>query len=65
VATQPAAKKAWNEMLNTDETLLDNYQFKEIIVGEYFEIKNCLFGLDRDSYLSIVKILNSSIIRKV
>jgi septal ring factor EnvC (AmiA/AmiB activator) len=34
-------------------------------VGEGFEIDNGVLGLDRDVYLSIVKFLDSSILRKV
>jgi hypothetical protein len=44
---------------------MNNYQFKEIIVVENFEIKNGVLGLDRDAYLSIVKFLDSSVVRKV
>jgi hypothetical protein len=58
-----AAKKVWNEMLNPNEYLWN--QFKEIIVFENFSIENGLFGLHRDCYLSIVKFLDSSILRKV
>jgi hypothetical protein len=36
-----------------------------MIVVEDFEIENGVLGLDRDVYLSIVKFLNSSIVRKV
>jgi hypothetical protein len=39
--------------------------FKEIIVFKDFEIVNGVLGLERDVYLSIVKILDSSILRKV
>jgi hypothetical protein len=38
---------------------------KFIEVTEKFEIKNGILGLDRDIYLSIVKFLNSSTVRKV
>jgi hypothetical protein len=34
-------------------------------VGEGFEIENGVLGLERDIYLSIVKFLDSSILRKV
>jgi hypothetical protein len=37
----------------------------EIVVFEDFEIKNGLLGSERDVYLSIVKFLDSSILRKV
>jgi hypothetical protein len=44
-----------------------NYsEFKEIIVVKNFEIKNGILGLDRDTYLSIIKFFNiSSTVRKV
>jgi hypothetical protein len=59
-----AAKDSWNKMLKADECLY-SYLFKEIIIIEDFEIKNGLLGLDRDCYLSIVKFLSSSVVRKV
>jgi ATP-dependent helicase YprA (DUF1998 family) len=34
-------------------------------IGESFEIENGVLGLERDVYLSIVKFLDSSILRKV
>jgi hypothetical protein len=34
-------------------------------LGEDFEIENGVLGLERDMYLSIVKFLDSSILRKV
>jgi predicted RNase H-like nuclease (RuvC/YqgF family) len=34
-------------------------------IGEGFEIENGVLGLERDIYLSIVKFLDSSILRKV
>jgi hypothetical protein len=40
-------------------------EFKEIIVFEVFEVENGVLGLDRDCYLSIVRFLDSSIVRKV
>jgi hypothetical protein len=43
---------------------MNNCQFKEVIV-EDFEVENGVLGLNRDVYLSIVKFLNSSIVRKV
>jgi hypothetical protein len=43
----------------------NNCQFKEIITFKDFEIKNGVLGLDRDVYLSLVKFLDSSILRKV
>jgi hypothetical protein len=39
--------------------------FKEVIVFEDFEVENGVLGLDRDTYLSVVKFLNSSTVRKV
>jgi hypothetical protein len=39
--------------------------FNEIIVFKDFEIENGMLGLERDIYLSIVKFLDSSILRKV
>jgi hypothetical protein len=44
---------------------MNSYEFKEIIVFNNFEIKNGLLELDRDCYLSIVKFIDSSILRKV
>jgi hypothetical protein len=40
-------------------------KFLRIIVAKDFEVKNGVLGLNRDVYLSIVKFLNSSILRKV
>jgi hypothetical protein len=45
-----AAKSSWNEMLNVVQDL---------------EVKNGLLGLEQNIYLSIVKFLNSSIVRRV
>jgi hypothetical protein len=44
---------------------MNTCKFKQIIVFEDFEIENGICGLDRDCYLSIVKFLDSSILRKV
>jgi hypothetical protein len=44
---------------------MNKSEFKEIIVFKDFELKNGMLGLHRDVYLSIVKFLNSSILRKV
>jgi hypothetical protein len=44
---------------------MNRCKFKEIIVVEDFEVENGVLGLDRDAYLSIVKFLDSSIVRKV
>jgi hypothetical protein len=41
------------------------WKIKELIVAEDFEIENGVLGLNRDVYLSIVKFLDSSILRKV
>jgi hypothetical protein len=40
-------------------------ELKEIFVFKDLEIENGMLGLDRDCYLSIVKFLDSSILRKV
>jgi hypothetical protein len=39
-------------------------KFKKIVIKD-FEVENGVLGLDRDVYLSIVKFLDSSIVRKV
>jgi hypothetical protein len=44
---------------------MNSCDFEEIIVSKDFEVDNGILGLDRDCYLSIVKFLNSSILRKV
>jgi hypothetical protein len=44
---------------------MNSDQYKEIIVVENFEAKNGVLVLDRDIYLSIVKFLDSSTVRKV
>jgi hypothetical protein len=44
---------------------MNGCDFKEIIVFEKSKIENGLLGLDRNAYLSIVKFLDSSIVRKV
>jgi hypothetical protein len=44
---------------------MNNCQLKEVIVVEGFEVENGVLGLNRDVYLSIVKFLDSSIVRKV
>jgi hypothetical protein len=43
---------------------MNSCQFKEIIIVENFEVDNGVLGLDRDVYLSIVKFLDSSTVRK-
>jgi hypothetical protein len=40
-------------------------QFKEIVVVKDFEAENGVVGLERDIYLSIIKFLNFSLVRKV
>jgi hypothetical protein len=44
---------------------MNNCDLKEVIVVEDFEAKNDVLGLERDIYLSIVKFLDSSKVRKV
>jgi hypothetical protein len=44
---------------------MNSCDFKEIIVTKDLEIKNGVLGLERDVYLSVVKILDSLIVRKV
>jgi hypothetical protein len=44
---------------------MNRCEFKEIVVFKDFEVENGVLGLERDIYLSIVKFLNSSILRKV
>jgi hypothetical protein len=39
--------------------------YKEIVVCESFQVENGVLGLERDVYLSIVKFLDSPIVRKV
>jgi hypothetical protein len=39
--------------------------FEEIIIAKDLEIENGVLGLERDVYLSIVKFLDSSLLRKV
>jgi hypothetical protein len=43
----------------------NNCDFKEIIIPRNLEIENCVLGLERDVYLSVVKLLDSPNIRKV
>jgi hypothetical protein len=45
--------------------ILNKIQFKEILVFKDFEVENGVLGLERDMYLSIIKFLDSSILRKV
>jgi hypothetical protein len=44
---------------------MNSCDFKEIIIPKDLEIGNGVLGLGRDVYLSIVKFLDSSILRKV
>jgi hypothetical protein len=44
---------------------MNNCRFIEIVVVGDFEIENGVLGLDRDCYLSIVKYLDSSTLKKV
>jgi hypothetical protein len=44
---------------------MNSCEFEEIIVFEHFEVENDMLELERDMYLSIVKFLDSSILRKV
>jgi hypothetical protein len=60
-------KSVAKDSVNTHNppNILNKYQFKEIIVFENFEIDDGVLGFERDVYLSIVKFLDSSILRKV
>jgi hypothetical protein len=44
---------------------MNSCEFKEIIIPKDLEIENGVLGLDRDCFLSIVKFLDSPIVRKV
>jgi hypothetical protein len=44
---------------------MNSCEFKEIIGFKDFEVENGILGLERDVYLSIVKFLDSLILRKV
>jgi hypothetical protein len=59
------ANDSWSQMRKADECLWNGCPFNEIIVSKDFEIENGILGLNRDVYLSIVKFLDSSILRKV
>jgi hypothetical protein len=48
-----------------DFQFMNSCEFREIIVFKDFENENSVLGLERDVYLSIVKFLDSSILRKV
>jgi hypothetical protein len=43
---------------------MNNCDFKEIIIPKDLEIENGVLGLERDVYLSVIKILDSQIVRK-
>jgi hypothetical protein len=47
------------------QQIMNCFEFGEIIIIKDFEIDNGVLGLERDIYLSIVKFLHSSILRKV
>jgi hypothetical protein len=44
---------------------MNSCEFEEIVVSKDCEIENGVLGLERDVYLSIVKFLDSSILRNV
>jgi hypothetical protein len=44
---------------------MSSCDFKDIIVFKNFETENGMLGLGRDVYLSIVKFLDSTNVRKV
>jgi hypothetical protein len=44
---------------------MNSCHFKETIIPKDFEIENGVLGFERDVYLSVVKFLDSSIVRKV
>jgi hypothetical protein len=44
---------------------MNSSDLKEIIVFKDFEIENGTLALEQDVYLSVVKFLNSSLLRKV
>jgi hypothetical protein len=48
-----------------DSNAYTKCRFREIFVVDGFEVENGVLGLNRDVYLSIVKFLNSSTVRKV
>jgi hypothetical protein len=45
--------------------IISTCDFEEIIVSNDFKFENNVLGLDRDCYLSIVKFLDSPLLRKV
>jgi hypothetical protein len=54
-----------NSKIIKTETQVGKYDFKEVFVCKDFEVGNGVLGLERDVYLSIVKFLDLSILRKV
>jgi seryl-tRNA synthetase len=54
-----ADKKMKEEIYKIKKMAWDDF------VGEDFEVENGILGLNRDVYLSLVKFLNSSMLRKV
>jgi hypothetical protein len=44
---------------------MNSCEFKEIIVFKDFGVENGILGLERDIHLTIVKFLDSSILREV
>jgi hypothetical protein len=44
---------------------MSSCEFIKIFAVEGFEVENGVLGLDRDAYLSLVKFLDSSIVRKI
>jgi hypothetical protein len=44
---------------------MNGCDFEEIFVSQDFEVESGVLGLKRDVYLSIVKFLDSPIVRKV
>jgi hypothetical protein len=47
------------------QQIMNICEFKEIIVSKDFEVESGILGLEQDIYLSIVKFLDLSILRKV
>jgi hypothetical protein len=44
---------------------MNSCEFKKNVVFKSFEIENGILGLERDVYLSVVKFLDSSLLREV
>jgi hypothetical protein len=53
------------QQISSDKINRNISHYKEIIVGDGFKVENGVLGLERDIYLSIVKFLDSSKLRKV